>query len=206
MSGKVPPGLSLRLNDLARELGVSTTPVRMALERLAADGFVIQENRRTCKVAPLSTSDFQDIYAVRRCLEGAAARLGTQRLTNEDIDAMRMCLNMIEEIVSDRDPDVDLYLKTEWDMHEVCYRASDNPRLFRETQAYRRQAERYFHLVLTEGGSLLDDLQGQRDFYLACSTRDHSLAEVVAVRMLDWTVERMVPTFAAIEQRRGTTV
>src|ERR1035437_10126891 len=48
------PGMPLRLNDLAAELGVSTTPVRVAVEQLRAEGLVIHRRGKGSSVAPLS--------------------------------------------------------------------------------------------------------------------------------------------------------
>ena len=186
-------GHSLRLNELATELGVSTTPVRMALERLTADGLVIQENRRTCRVAPLSVEDFLDIYTIRCSLEGTAARLGAPNLTDGEISEVRAIFDRIEQIASYASSDVDEYLAIEWRMHEICYRASASRRLFNDVQSYRRLAERYFRLILTKSVNLLDDLEGQREFLGACVARDGAAAERVAVALLGWTVDHMAP-------------
>lgn len=194
------PGHSWRLNDLANDLGVSTTPVRTALERLAADGFVILGARRTCRVAPLSVKDFKDIYEVRRCLEGAAARIGVSRLSDPELVRIQECARQIEDMVMDVKPDVDMYLQTEWEMHVTCYRAGDNPRMLKEIQSNRRQAERYLRLALSKNESIVDDLQGQREFFNACSTRDPVEAQRVAERLLDWTVLRVTPILEEIER------
>jgi DNA-binding GntR family transcriptional regulator len=190
---RMGPGQPLRLNDIAAELGVSTTPVRMAIERLAADGLVVQAGRRGASVAPLSLPDFRDIYAVRRGLEGAAARLGAALLTDAAIAQMRLQLHQLDRIARAPDPEVDTYLKVEWEMHEICYRAPGHQRLLKEVQAYRRQADRYFRLVLLENVNLLDDLEQQRAFCEACAQRDPTQAERSAQMLLDWTVERVAP-------------
>lgn len=187
------PGQPLRLNNLAAELGVSTTPVRMALERLAADGLVLQEGRRGATVAPLSLSDFEDIYAVRRCLEGAAARLGSSQITDAEAEVVNSLRQRLDQIGTSPNPEVDMYLDVEWAIHEVCYGACGHSRMLKEIQAFRRQAERYFRLALAEGMNLLDDLQRQRDFCQACLERDPGMAETVATELLDWTVERVAP-------------
>ncbi len=192
----MPPGQPLRLSSLASDLGVSTTPVRMALERLAADGLVVQEGRRGATVAPLSLVDLKDIYAVRRCLEGPAARMGVPRLTDAQTDLMRALRREMDKIGASRAPAVDGYLEAEWAIHEICYGACGHARVLKEICSFRRQAERYFRLALAEGMSLLDDLQRQRDFCQACLERDAELAEQIATELLDWTVDRVAPILA----------
>ena len=197
------PGQPLRLNDIAAELGVSTTPVRMAIERLAADGLVVQAGRKGASVAPLSLPDFRDIYAVRRGLEGVAARLGAPQLTDAAIGQMRFQLDELNRIAQAPNPEVDTYLQVEWEMHEICYRAPGHIRLLKEIQAYRRQAERYFRLLLLENVNLLDDLEQQRDFCEACGQRDPNRSEGSAQLLLDWTVERVAPLIRGLS---GATV
>lgn len=190
---RMSPDQPLRPNDIAAELGVSTTPVRTAIERLAADGLVVQAGRRGATVAPLSLPDFLDIYAVRRGLEGAAARLGAPLLTDAALAQMELRLRQLDRIAGAADPEVDAYLQVEWEMHEICYQAPGHRRLLKEVQAYRRQAERYFRLVLLENVNLLDDLEQQRAFHEACTQRDHTRAEESVHMLLDWTVERVAP-------------
>lgn len=193
-------GLPLRLNEIAAELGVSTTPVRMALERLAGEGLVVLSGRRGARVAPLSLTDFRDIYSVRRALEGAAARLGVAQLTDTDLAEMKQLLVECDRIAISADPEVDTYLRIEWQVHEVCYKATGHRRLFKEIQAYRRQAERYFRLVLLDGANLIEDLAHQHAFYEACSTRVPSDSEGMAQLLLDWTVERVAPLIKKASQ------
>jgi DNA-binding GntR family transcriptional regulator len=195
-------GLPLRLNEISGELGVSTTPVRMALERLAADGLVVHAGRKGARVAPLSLTDFRDIYAVRRALEGAAARLGAPRLTDTALDEMNQSLVKCDRIATSPDPEVDTYLRLEWAVHEICYRATGHQRLFKEIRAYRRQAERYFRLVLLDSSNLVEDLEHQHAFLEACLRRSPGDAEGMAHLLLDWTVERVAPLI----QRASSTV
>jgi len=187
------PGQALRLNTLAAELGVSTTPVRMALERLSADGLVLQEGRRGATVAPLSLDDFQDIYAVRRCLEGAAARLGTERMGESERLRMREVASALDGVVGSKLVDLDQYLEAEWEMHDLCYQASRHKLMLAEIRSFRRRAERYFRLAMAGGMTVLEDLDRQRAFCDACVEGDGVGAEARAVSLLDWTVERVVP-------------
>jgi len=62
-------GQTLCIEDLAAELGVSTTPVREALARLAANGLVTLERNRKPIVASISVDEIIQIYMMRRLLE-----------------------------------------------------------------------------------------------------------------------------------------
>jgi DNA-binding GntR family transcriptional regulator len=73
-AGRLATGHSLQEAELATRLGVSRTPVREALARLASEGLIVAEGRSF--VAPaLTVRDIDDIYALRFLLEPAALRL-----------------------------------------------------------------------------------------------------------------------------------
>jgi DNA-binding GntR family transcriptional regulator len=74
-----PPGHRALESALAEELGISRTPVREALIRLANEGLVEVIPRHGMRVLPVSPTDMQEIYAVLAALESAAAELLARR-------------------------------------------------------------------------------------------------------------------------------
>lgn len=188
---ELPPGSPLRLNELAAEMGVSTTPVRVAVERLRSEGLVVHRRGKGSSVAPLSIADLEDIYAVRNGLEAVAARCGTPLLGDAEVDLMRRHITRLAELDHEDVRDRQTYLAVEWAMHEVCYGAAGHPRLLQEIRSFRRQTERYFRLALAEGINARDDFEHQVTFYEACVARDATAAEATARVLLEWTVERV---------------
>ena len=186
-------GRPLKLADVAADLGVSTTPVRSALERLAFEGLVVMRGRKGASVTPLSLNSFHDIYSIRRALEGTAARLAAPMLSDADVTQMRQRIEFLGEIAHSAGPQVDLYLKSEWEMHRICYAAPGYPRLLEEIETYRRQAERYFRLAFAHGINVLDDLEKQRAFCDACCARHGERAGTIAELLLDATVTTVGP-------------
>jgi len=91
-SGRVRPGEPLRELVLAAELGVSRTPVREALARLASEGLVEVNGRSYCAPS-LTGGDVEDIYELRLLLEPEAARKAAQRPGGEaELAAIREAL------------------------------------------------------------------------------------------------------------------
>ena len=78
-SGRLAPGCVLGEVEQAARLGVSRTPLREALGRLAADGLVVQQSPRVTVVSDLDAGDILELFEVRRALEEAAARLAADR-------------------------------------------------------------------------------------------------------------------------------
>jgi len=73
-----PAGHQATEPDVAADLGMSRTPVREALIRLAQEGLVEVVPRRGMRVVPLSPADMQEIYEVLTALESEAAGLAAR--------------------------------------------------------------------------------------------------------------------------------
>ncbi|WP_159500281.1 GntR family transcriptional regulator [Microbacterium sp. 18062] len=78
-SGALRPGAVLGEVEQATRLGVSRTPLREALGRLAADGLVAQQSPRVTVVTDIDATDIRELFQVRRALEETAARLAAER-------------------------------------------------------------------------------------------------------------------------------
>lgn len=87
-SGAYRPGDRLREEEVAQRLKVSRTPVREALGRLLAKGFVEPAGGRGLVVRSLGMSDVLELYAMREILEGAAARLAAQHASPSEVEAL----------------------------------------------------------------------------------------------------------------------
>src|ERR1700748_3449510 len=74
IQGSLERGARIHQEDLAEELGVSRTPVREALRRLAAEGLVEMRTNRGARVADVGRSDMQAAYQARMVIEPGAAR------------------------------------------------------------------------------------------------------------------------------------
>jgi DNA-binding GntR family transcriptional regulator len=89
LAGDLPPDARLHQEDLSRELGVSRTPVREALGRLAAEGLVELLPNRGARVAEVGLADMEAAYQARLIVEPPAAALAAQHAGAEDVAAMR---------------------------------------------------------------------------------------------------------------------
>ncbi|MFS8975334.1 GntR family transcriptional regulator [Cupriavidus necator] len=71
---ELPPGSRLKVDSLSKAYGLSSSPIREALNRLAQEGIVQATENRGFWVAPMSVADFQDITRMRSLLEPEALR------------------------------------------------------------------------------------------------------------------------------------
>ncbi len=88
VSGVLAPGTRITEEQFAAELGVSRTPVREAMRRLAQDELVELLPRRGIRVKQLSRNDAIEIYEIRSELEALAARRAATKMTAQDIKAL----------------------------------------------------------------------------------------------------------------------
>jgi DNA-binding GntR family transcriptional regulator len=84
LSGELPPGSPLRLEELAARLGMSISPVREAVRRLENLGLAVHVPHRGARVSELALDDLRDTYEVRLVLEPLAVRRAATRFTDED--------------------------------------------------------------------------------------------------------------------------
>src|ERR1700760_3297502 len=85
MSGNLPPGTFVRLDETAAELGVSITPVREALLKLRGEGMVQLEPHRGHFVLPLTRQDVNDIFWLQSTIARELAASATDLITEGEI-------------------------------------------------------------------------------------------------------------------------
>jgi DNA-binding GntR family transcriptional regulator len=101
LDGRLAPGERLKEEELARELGISRTPVREALLLLQAEGLVDAAPNRGATVRAHGPEDLDDLYQLRALLEGYAARRAASRISAEAIEQLRASCERFEELRSD---------------------------------------------------------------------------------------------------------
>jgi DNA-binding GntR family transcriptional regulator len=100
LSGAVPVGTRLRQEALAAQFGVSRTPVREALRQLQATGLVELLPNRGAIVRGPSTREIREAYEVRAELEGLAAELAAERISDRDLLRLREAQQLFRRSVT----------------------------------------------------------------------------------------------------------
>ena len=101
-SRTLKPGEWIDEQMLARELGISRTPLREALKVLHNEGLVKLVPRRGCFVAELSDRDFEEIYSMIGLLEAASAAQAAERATATDIARLRKITQRMAQMAAER--------------------------------------------------------------------------------------------------------
>ncbi|MGY4502229.1 GntR family colanic acid and biofilm gene transcriptional regulator [Bradyrhizobium sp. GM24.11] len=125
MAGRFRPGQRLLLKPLAEELGVSVTPVREALLRLASERGLVPHQSRTMMVPVLSVARFREIRDIRIELEGRAAEAAANNISSSEIFALEKMQEQL--MLARRQRDVQTVLAINEEFHFRIYRSSDLP-------------------------------------------------------------------------------
>lgn len=101
-TGRFKPGQAMTIRGLGKDLGISATPVREALQRLIASQALQLQPNRTIIVPVLTRRRFQEITKVRVRLEGLAALEAAPRLTSRDIAELEALSAAMTADITDR--------------------------------------------------------------------------------------------------------
>ena len=96
LTGKLARGEQLKESALAQKYEASRTPVRAALTRLADDGLIELLANKGATVVGITPDDIADIYAMRMRLEGLAARLAAERMSDGDKKELSEVIDLYE--------------------------------------------------------------------------------------------------------------
>lgn len=197
LEGVLAPGQRIRANEMSEHYGVSATPLREALQRLAVKKLVNIDPRLGASVAPISEADLTDIYDMLSLLDGLALERSIQR--GDDAWLARMELTFAnlsdqirrQESITTSTSDemrraIGLALsEAHSSFHEAMYSACDSTWLMHFADQLRKHAERYRMLTMmhtSDGCTIENSRQEHEEIYEAARSRDADGA-VSALRM-----------------------
>ncbi len=184
LAGELRPGAVLSQIKLANAVGTGRTPLREALRMLQRDGLVDSQYNRRVRVADLSTSELDEIYARRIVLEAMAVRATIPRLTTTDVARLRELQDAMESFM----PDPSARLKEWEEPHQAFHRhliAYAGPHILHDATQLQDHARRYRavlgkHLPGSFGPGAVEHAQ----LVTACAERDVSEAGRILARHL----------------------
>jgi DNA-binding GntR family transcriptional regulator len=121
---QLAPGALINEAALMDELGLGRNPIREALQRLACEGLVVLRPRRGAFAASLSIVDLQQIFELRRTIEGYAASLAAERASESDVAAMQAALSALDAAGPHARPET--YIAIDRTFHRAVARAAHN--------------------------------------------------------------------------------
>lgn len=179
LTNEFKPGDRISEYKVAAWLGISRTPAREGLRRLESEGLLSAHPRRGLVVASVDDDAFEQLYAVRELLEGAAAAAAAINASESDISMLQHMVEAEADMVNDPE----LMHEHNLEFHGLIYRAARNKFLLKFLESTADTLSAYRHLSTL----LLPERRHQviaehRELCEAIAQRDSALAQAVAVR------------------------
>jgi len=183
------PGQVLNEADIASEFGLSRTPVRKAFEQLKNNNLLNIIPRYGAQVAPIDFKYMKSLFEVDRVLEGFAARLAADRITDEKIGDLEAIIERIKNY--DIEKDYKQMIMEDEKFHETIFESCENPCLVEILYNLHMHTERLWFYVqkdITDINLFLDTLP---KIVQALKEKDADRAEQEAIRHVDVFVEKI---------------
>lgn len=146
LDGSLAPGANLEQAIIAREYGISTTPVREALRRLESEQLVVVRPHHGPRVANLSADELHHLFAVRLELDPLAAELAADAATEQEVVAIRALVEAPFRTPAER-------VSANREFHRSIYEACGNPVLTQVLDSLWNRCDRYRFLLLRDDDS-----------------------------------------------------
>ena len=197
LNRRLPPGLKLDEEEIARRFGLSRTPVREALKGLTSSGLVEIRPHQGAYVATLTLRTIIEMVELMTVLEASCAGLAARRHEIADQSRIKSAQALCESRRCLSDPGA--FYDANVAFHEAIYRASHNEFLSAQTRALHQRLEPYRRLVAYRPGAIARANAEHREIAEAIFTADGRRAEEVMrghLRTLQDSIVSMVDALA----------
>jgi DNA-binding GntR family transcriptional regulator len=197
LSRTLRPGERLVQSELAEQFGVSRTPIREALHKLASDGLVTLSPHKGASVADFSLSELEDIYSIRIAIEGYGAYLATQNITDEDLAQLEALLRQMKEAfqMGDRWR----LLEVNRQFYLVLYAIAERPRLYELIVRHLDLADLYRRMAFTLDHMYTNTIAEHEQLLATLRQRSPEAVERLARIQLQRTADNLTTFLKATE-------
>ncbi len=183
IKGDLKPGERLMEVELADKMGVSRTPIREAIRKLELEGLVIMEVRKGAYVADVSIKETIDILEVRSVLEGLAAAIAAEKITEDEIKDLEEINRVFEIAVKNNDTDTMIEKDTEF--HNLIFKASRNTKLVQMVYSLQELVMRFRVIYFNEFKRAVEMPKEHKAMHEAILARDSEKASYYAKLHID---------------------
>ncbi|RKD30921.1 GntR family transcriptional regulator [Thermohalobacter berrensis] len=148
IDGRLEPGERLMEVQLAEKLGVSRTPIREAIRKLELEGLVIMIPRKGAYVSDVSFKDILDVLEIRASLEGLAAALASERITEEEMKILKDKVEEFDKCIEENN--VECMVKIDSELHSAIFTATRNEKLISIAESLKEQVQRFRRIYIRE--------------------------------------------------------
>jgi len=183
-------GEELREVTLGEELGVSRTPVREALRQLELEGLVEIVPNKGARVRGISKKDVQDIYHMRSCLEGLAARWAANNISEEDLEKLEEVIYLAKFQLKKADRNNQV-VELDGRFHEILYRAAGSRMMEHVLRDFHKYVQMARSSSLSGNERAKKSVEEHEAIFEAIKNKDGDLAEKLANEHILHVIENL---------------
>ncbi len=178
LSGRLSPGKRLTEEHLAKERGVSRTPVREALHKLESEGLIKPRMKRGFVASADSKDEIEELFDIRASLEGYALRIISEIISEETLKRLDGFIENAEDALKRKK--INEIFKWNTRFHDALHDlVADKPRFYRLITNMRKYVLRYRKDTLHYLDGAKRTIDGHRKIMMALRLRDPDLCERV---------------------------
>lgn len=175
LTGIYKRGEPLTEVTISNRFNISRTPVRAAIHRLAEEGLVKLSPNKGAVVTGISRDDIIDIYKIRMRLDGLAAAMAAEKMSDEDIEKLRESVELSEFYSNRNDAEHQKELDTAF--HALIYTATGSRMLSGILSELHKKAKLYRKISLGVESRAEKSIREHREILEAIERRDSAAAE-----------------------------
>jgi DNA-binding GntR family transcriptional regulator len=172
---ELAPGTWIDEQTLAKEFGISRTPLREAIKVLAAEGLITMKLRRGAYVTEVNRGDLEQIFTILSLLEGQAAKEAATKAQEKDLNELDDMHLRLEKAAADRN--LDQFFEINVRFHERIIAIANNPWMTSVIADLRKVLKLQRKDSLSRSGRLQSSLSEHREILKALLKRDPIAAE-----------------------------
>jgi DNA-binding GntR family transcriptional regulator len=194
--GEISPGETLRIESLAREFGISRTPVREAISKLEAEGIVVRRTGYAATVFTASRREVLEYYEMRMVLEPLAARLAAPEVKPAALKRLEALVDAMDDFGASN------WFVLNRDFHHLLYSAVDRPYLLETIDNLILRSDPYIRMYF-KGHDLEETQRGHRRILEAVGNADADAVEQAIADHLQHVVTGILEVIDDDEHERG---
>lgn len=177
LSGKYSRGDIFTESKLCESLGVSRTPIREALRRLEQEG-LIKESGKGSLVIGITEKDLDDIFTIRRQIEGLAVKMAAENATAEQLSELKDALELQEFYLSKHNPEEIKSMDNRF--HEIIYAISGSVTFYSILLSLHKKVQKYRKASIQSKSRAKESVEEHYRIYEAIAARDSEKAMLYA--------------------------
>jgi DNA-binding GntR family transcriptional regulator len=186
LKGALKPGEKVAEPELAERFGISRTPIREAFRQLESEGYLTVIPRKGAVVTSLSERDVAEFYSIKSILEGYAARIATERLSDKEIERLEAINDRLEQLARD----------------ELFIKAAGNEKLYELISHLMMKFNRPRMASLSLPGRMEISVQEHRKIIEAFKGKDGEKADNLVRKTAAYGGQVLIQSIAQEEGRR----